>query len=55
MLAENYTILSDLYRPELAHSAPQVDTRAPRNHSHFSTSVESKRSLVVKRSFGLVF
>lgn len=31
-LAENYTILSDLYRPELAYVVPQVDSRSPRIH-----------------------
>lgn len=32
MLAENYTILSDLYRLDLAYIVPQVDVRSPRNH-----------------------
>lgn len=48
MLAENDTILSDLHRPELAHSAPQVDTRAPRNHSQFSHKCKVRKVTVVK-------
>ena len=32
VLVGNYTIVSDLYRPELAYVVPQVDARSPRNH-----------------------
>lgn len=32
MLAEKYTVLNDLYRPDLAYVVPQVDLGSPRNH-----------------------
>lgn len=32
MLAENYTIVSDLYRPDLAYVVQQVDAGSPRNY-----------------------
>lgn len=43
MLAEKYTVLNDLYRPDLAYVVPQVDLGSPRNHFTVFPEVQSHK------------